>query len=159
MEDGFRVGGRVKGDDEEEGQVDCTGERQQTYGRRERERERERERDDVSKQDSRHASCKAGDPQRLAGDSSAGQHQRLKLRRASCEPFDQVVKDHFGAASECVCAALIRRSQRTLKELQADTELTSAALKNNLLVLIQHNLVRTPPHTPAVATEGRCRSP
>ncbi len=55
----------------------------------------------------------------------------------------QVVRQHFGESAEEICDALIKRARRSLKELQQDCQsMPVGQLRNGLLVLIQHNLVR-----------------
>ena len=53
------------------------------------------------------------------------------------------VSQHLGDEASAICGALIKRPQRTLKEIQEDTKLLLPQLRNCLLVLVQHNLVST----------------
>ena len=57
--------------------------------------------------------------------------------------FSQV-SQQLGDEASAICGALIKRPQRTLKEIHEDTKILLPQLRNCLLVLVQHNLVRYP---------------
>lgn len=72
----------------------------------------------------------------------------------------QIVRQHFGEQAEEICDALMKRPRRSLKELQTDCHaIPLGQLRNGLLILIHHNLVRTADSQPYQQRPLGCMQP